>query len=320
MWTNFEHEIWKKLKFFSLENQNEFILSISGGLDSMALLKVMLNLKPKAKFFVAYFHHGDTENHQIQNFRDNCHELIQQTVTVYKINYDVNYITEKSKEVLKSEDDFRAARFRFLNQIQNKHPQALLLTGHHQDDLLETWLLKMIRGVGPQGIESFKFWNGKILRPLLGFAKKEVSDFAKHNDLKWCDDPTNSENLYLRNWIRNQWLPLLEDKIPGSVANLTLSLSRVFENINASDHILDVNYEADKTKAQFSRSEFLSLSHSNQLKALARILRQLEVVFSQGQLEEIIKRLDKNQKDLTFSIADVYWFINAQHVVIQLSL
>ena len=95
------------------------------------------------------------------------------------------------------------------------------------------------------------------------------------------------------------------------------------DEIQKDDEAIAITYEPlknnSKTKAYFDRTEFLQLSHSDQFKTLATALKGIgQREFSQGQLEEIIKRLDKNQKDIIFSVAGVNWFINAQQVMLQL--
>lgn len=318
-WNDFEHSIWKQLKKHGLEGRDSFILAISGGLDSMVLLHALKKLKPKAHFIVAHFHHGDSESKETQTYRDEALQMVKET----SASFGFMFFSGKSLEKLTSEDDFRQKRLQFFSQIQRDYPESLLVTAHHKDDLLETWLLKMIRGTGPESLENFKFWNGKVLRPLLGFTKQELQTYTQTEGLTWLEDPTNQSNDYLRNWLRNEWLRSLAEKVPGSLANLTNSLQRLMDEIHNNDEVIAINYDYSKdnssTKAYFGRTEFLELSHSDQFKTLAKALKGIgQREFSQGQLEEIIKRLDKNQKDIIFSVAGVNWFINAQQVMLEL--
>lgn len=319
-WNDFEHSIWKQLKKHGLEDRESFILAVSGGLDSMVLLHVLKKLKPKAQLIVAHFHHGDSEIKEIQTYRDQALSMVKATAEAANLPF----YSGKSLEKLTSEDAFRQQRLKFFSQIKADFRDGILTTAHHKDDLLETWFLKMIRGTGPEGLENFKFWNGQILRPLLTFTKAELVDYAKTEDLTWLEDPTNQQNDYLRNWLRNEWLQSLAHKVPGALGNLTNSLQRLVDEIQKVDETIVISYESSKnnspTKACFDRTEFLQLSHSDQFKTLATALKGVgQREFSQGQLEEIIKRLDKNQKDLIFSVAGVNWFINAQQVVLELS-
>jgi tRNA(Ile)-lysidine synthase len=320
-WTDFEHRIWKKLKFFSLEKQNQFILAVSGGLDSIVLLKVMLELKPEAEFIVAHYHHGPSTDLQTVQFRDQALELVKNHIEKSSLKHKISLVSERSNIPLNSEDDFREKRRAFLFALKEKYPQAILVTGHHKDDLLETWLLKMLRGTGPHSLENFKFWNQIFLRPLLEFSKSELYDYAERNELIWLEDPSNGNSDYLRNWLRNDWLAALNKKLPSGKANLTDSLSRLIHEIDSNDEAIQITYEFDHdgkaTKGWFNRADYLVLGHSERLKGLACVLKGLgHIDFSQGQLQEIIKRLDKNQKEHTFSVAGVNWFINAEQIMV----
>lgn len=316
MWTDFEHSIWKKLKAFSLHEKESFILAVSGGLDSMVLLQVMQSLKPKAQLIVAHYHHGPSHDSDLLNYRDNTFKLVEQVCAEKKLIF----ISGKSSEILSSEDSMREKRFTFFAEVQKSYPEAILTTAHHKDDLLETWLLKMVRGAGPESLKNFAFWNQKILRPLLDFEKKELKQYANSHGVIWLDDPSNAQNDYLRNWLRNEWLKQLSDKIPGSLVNLTDSLGRLIAEIDSFDENSVINYDSPTpTKGWVLRHEFLLMGHSERLTTLAKLLRGLgQRDFSQGQLEEVVKRLDKNQKDLIFSIAGVNWFINAQQIMVEL--
>jgi tRNA(Ile)-lysidine synthase len=319
-WNDFEHSIWKQLKKHGLEDRESFILAISGGLDSMVLLQAFKKLKPKAQLVVAYFHHGDSDDQEIQTYRDQALQMVKSAAESLKLNF----YSGKALEKLESEDDFRQKRLQFFSQLKADFSESILVTAHHKDDLLETWMLKMIRGTGPESLENFKFWNGKVLRPLLSFTKAELLAFANTEGLTWLEDPTNQQNDYLRNWLRNEWLKNLATKVPGALGNLTSSLQRLIDEIQIDDEVIVITYENSEknnsTKAIFNRTEFLQLNHSDQFKALAMSLKGIgQRDFSQGQLEEIIKRLDKNQKDIIFSVAGVKWFINAQQVMLELA-
>ncbi len=313
-WNDFEHSIWKQLKNENLHECSEFILAVSGGLDSMVLLQAMQKLKPQAQLIVAHFHHGESDDAAIMAYREQAMQMVKS----YCDSSNLKFFPGKSLDKLFSEDEFRQKRLQFFAQVKADFPQSVFATAHHKDDLLETWLLKMIRGSGPEGLENFKFWNRQTLRPLLSFTKAEILSYAKAEELTWVDDPSNQTSDYLRNWLRNEWLKTLADKVPGSLANLTNSFQRLIDEIKDADHLIDINYQNNSTKAIFDRTEFLQLSHSDQFKTLAKSLKGIgQRDFSQGQLEEIIKRLDKNQKDIIFCIAGVNWFINAQQVMLE---
>ena len=304
MWNDFEHRVWKKIKTHDLD-QKKLILTISGGLDSMALLSVISNLNIK-NIVVLHFHHGDSKN---KDYRDQALIVVQKFCSEKNISFEF----EKSEDKLKSEAEFRSARNHFFNL--HKALDSVFVTGHHLDDVLETRLIKMIRGSGADGLKSFSEYNNEIFRPFLDFSKTEIFEYATAKNIKWVDDPTNAESDYLRNWIRNQWLPALDAKQTGGVQNLAKSLDRLLLN---SENQFQTEIAYQSNEIQIKRLWFFSLSTKDQLKVLSICLGYFEnIQFSVGQLEEINKRLDKNQKEHIFEMLGVNWVLNAQQIMLR---
>ncbi len=306
MWNNFEHQIWKKIKAHDLDKK-KLLLTISGGLDSMVLLDVFASLKLK-NIKVLHFHHGEFEN---RDFRDQA----QKNIEDYCRHKKIELIFEKSDQQLSSESDCRYARKKFFDL--QKSTDSVFVTGHHLDDLLETRLIKMVRGTGVDGLNAFMEYNGEIFRPLLDFSKKEILEHAITQKIKWVDDPTNLESDYLRNWIRNQWLPALNDKHPGGVENLAKSIERLLE---FDDHLTDqLTFSGDEI--QIPRLWFFGLSTKDQLKVLSKVASSFKNnEISEGNLQEINKRLDKNQKEHIFELYSMNWVLNAQQIVVRFKI
>ena len=143
-WNDFEHSIWKQLKKHGLETRESFILAVSGGLDSMVLLHAFKKLKPKAQLIVAHFHHGHSDNKEIQTYRDQALQMVKASAEALNLAF----YSGKSLEKLSSEDEFRQQRLKFFSQIKGDFSEGILATAHHKDYLLETWLMKMISGTG----------------------------------------------------------------------------------------------------------------------------------------------------------------------------
>jgi tRNA(Ile)-lysidine synthase len=158
MWNNFEHQVWQKIKNHDLQNKKLF-LAVSGGVDSIALLYVLIQLKLNVNLTVLHYHHGDYQN---KIFRDQSLDLVRKLCLELKILF----VSDKATKELKSESDFREARRLFFQKNTENH---ILVTGHHLDDVLETRLIKMIRGTGAAGLSSFVEYNYKTFRPFLSF-------------------------------------------------------------------------------------------------------------------------------------------------------
>lgn len=318
-WGDFEHKIWALLKLYGLENSGSYLLAVSGGVDSMAMLDVMVRLRPQALIRVAHFHHGDDSVATQLEYRDQVADFVQHKISEMNARKStqglIEYHSEKSSVLLCSEADMRKARWAFLRGLK-KNESEPVLTAHHADDWLETSLLKMIRGTSLEGLAGFQIWNGEIFRPFLSLPKKELLQYANQQKIGYLDDPSNKSHDHFRNWVREKWLVDLESKQPGSVAQLSRSLLQIVDEFHQSS-TFELNFYQQDPQQGLDRAWFLALSRQDQMKAIALYLKSRRIFeFTRGQLEEIIKRLDKNQKDLTFEIIDRKWVINALQIML----
>lgn len=316
MWNNVEHQVWNKLKLHQLENEPTYLLAVSGGLDSMVLLNVMKKVKPQARLIVMHYHHGPGAN---LKYRDECVNLLRQSQSD-RIVIEV----DRSPVELKSENEFREARLAFFEKIKNKYHVPFYLTAHHLDDVLETRLIKMIRGTGLEGLDAFEEWNQRILRPFFDQGKGVLQKYAEEAHLFWVNDPTNEENEYLRNWIRNIWLPQLDQQMPGASENVAKSLQNVIdESASSLDRyaLESPRYvmQADQT-VSIDKLWFFSFSTKDQLSILIRVIKgAFQCDFSTSQIKEVLRRLDKNQNEHIFEVASINWVINAQSIMLKYS-
>ncbi len=107
-----------------------------------------------------------------------------------------------------SEAEARAGRYEFLNKIKQEKNADAIVTAHHQDDVIETMMINMIRGTGWRGLSSLRSHAG-MLRPLLVISKAEIVQYAIDHNLQWREDSTNDDMKYLRNRLRCHVMPRL---------------------------------------------------------------------------------------------------------------
>ena len=164
------------------------ILAISGGIDSVSLLHM---LRSDPDVIVAHFNPG------VRVDSDLDAAFVQQLAKRYHLPF-------KSKKDLLgpscSEAHARSRRYTFLNQLCAKH-NGKIYTAHHQDDLLESIAINLIRGTGWRGLVPFSDPN--IERPLLHLTKKDIYRYASQHGLTFRQDSTNTADSYLRNRVRN---------------------------------------------------------------------------------------------------------------------
>lgn len=319
-WNDFEHQLWKVLTAHDLDQKDSYLLAVSGGIDSMVLMHAMARVKPQARIRVAHYHHGTSKNSEQTKYRDHVADFVKHKISELNQGRNsgpaIEFIFDRSDRELLSEADMRESRWQFLykNRLSLDEP---ILTAHHLDDWFETALLKMLRGTSMEGVAAFQTWNSEIFRPFLNLSKEDLVRYAIQNKIESLDDPSNLNPDYLRNWIREKWLPDLEERQSGSVANMSRSLLGIIEEFQKTS-TFEVKFYEGRIEQGIDRSWFLGLSQQEQLKAIALFLKNNQIFeFTRGQLEEIKKRLDKNQKDLTFEIIGRKWVINASQIMLK---
>lgn len=198
------------------------VLAVSGGVDSVVLLDAVVShrlaelgthLPSCTTIVVTHFDHG---------IRSDSHEdsrLVRELAKKYGLLF------ESTREELGSEASetyARERRYLFLRQVCKKY-NATLVTAHHQDDLIETILINLLRGTSWRGLaamsevsdETFKDPSNTVLRPLLGTTKQRLLEYAQKYNLKWREDSTNADQAYLRNYVRLTMLPTMRRKDPS---------------------------------------------------------------------------------------------------------
>lgn len=307
-----DHHIWKILKAHELQSQG-ILVALSGGLDSVALLVSLRKVHKKIE--AAYFHHGESETNEQSRHRDEaalfCEKLCRRL--------DVPFHLLKNSRFSKSEADLREQRYAALKKCLSQQKLDLLAFGHHRDDLLETRMLRLIRGTGGQGLGAMEVYREVFLRPLLEVSKKELRSYLSAEKIRSLKDPSNKSTDPLRNWLREDWFRSLERKQKGSLRSLARSLETLALEIEKQPKwdLLSQN-EAYSPPGSLSRSFYLSLNRTEQKRLLAQYLLSLgKKNFTQAHLEEIAKRLDNSQKVIMFRVAQQEWLINAEQIKVQ---
>jgi tRNA(Ile)-lysidine synthase len=239
-----------------------YIVAVSGGVDSVALLHMLA--KTDSKLIVAHFDHG---------IRHNSHEdadFVRQLAT----NYDLEYEEERADlGPDASEDQARKARYKFLMKLTEKYHADAVVTAHHQDDVIETSIINLLRGTGRHGLTSLKSRDGMI-RPLLEVPKSELITYAQSQKLDWHEDQTNLDTKYLRNKVRLEIVPKMTIE---QRQEWLLRLQKVAAINEKLDSELQNGLKRGLHKGQpvLSRQWFCMLPHSIAKEILLVILRQI---------------------------------------------
>ncbi|MCB0362380.1 MAG: tRNA lysidine(34) synthetase TilS [Bdellovibrionales bacterium] len=331
-WVNLDHQLLRLLRSIEKESlpfsQMSLLIAVSGGLDSMVLLELLYRLRRilKSELAVAHVYHGGSPSEEEGQIRLKFYERVRERVCEMDIplysnlnSKDLDLDSDPDPGELKSEEEMRDFRYKCLTQwqkefsSQSRKPVYLVLA-HHADDLLETRLIRLIRGTGQKGLRSMRpLWKDR-LRPLLGFQRSDLEAYAYQQRIKWTEDPSNKNEDYLRNWLRGSWLPALESRHQGGVRNLSRSLQRILDQKLGEEFELEKNKEANAGReeetreanefssgASFCRDSFNQMPIEKKRTFIASYLRRQGVrAYGQSHIDEIIKRLDTPRKELTF--------------------
>lgn len=197
----------KYLKNIDLNDDEYVIVGVSSGPDSMALLN-MLKTNLKCKLVCAHINHNIRiqSNEEEEYLRKYCKKenIIFETMKIHSYNQR-NF-----------ENEAREKRYNFYEQLLNKYNSHNLFLAHHGDDLIETIIMKIIRGSNLEGYAGIKTISKqkdyKIIRPLLNLTKKDILKYNEDNNIKYYIDNTNEDIKYTRNRYRKKILPLLKEE------------------------------------------------------------------------------------------------------------
>ncbi len=283
------------------------VLAISGGADSMVLLNTMSRLRPlvKSPLIVTHIHHGSAANLSQLKFRDRAKELVRNECRRMKLPF----YSVKARKKMTGENEFRKFRYAELEKVRKAQGErALIVTAHHSDDLLETQMLRLVRGTTAAGLVGFEFLKGNLLRPFVEHARAEVLEVKTKLKIKVVEDPSNNDFEPLRNWMRHKWLPDLEKKISGGTKALARSLQSLAET--AEPDVQEATIERHLT-----RQKFMALTSSEKRLLVVKYIRSLGVFsYTQGQIEEIVRRLDNRRVDYKFTLLKHVWRVNAEQI------
>ena len=188
-----------------LPSGSNLILCVSGGSDSIALLHLCHQLSRlfRWQLHILHFHHGlrEESDEEARFVRD----LSQRLNLKFHLRTTRDFQSETSGLQEKARNWRRTEALKLREEIRADS----ILTAHHAEDQLETWLLKWLRGAHLSGLQGMSRSDPPFIRPLLDFRKNMLSDFLKENGFEWREDASNQDSKYMRNRVRNELLPLL---------------------------------------------------------------------------------------------------------------
>ena len=258
-----------KTEFHDMMSQvgTQILLAVSGGADSMVMMHDVASLKteyPDKVFMVAYI------DHQLNPSSKQWGQLVIQMAEEYgfpatMISVDVSQFGRNLEFAA------RQARYKALTTL---NPNAIIM-GHHANDRIENFLMKLMRGSGVKGLRSIRpvsdCWinhNIKMLRPLLQITREAIEDYADRTGVAYINDPSNQDNKFDRNWIRNVAWPLIQNRYQIADVNVGRCLEFINEAYDLTQELAEIDYQNVKIKSNELDWQKMQIMSKSRLKNL----------------------------------------------------
>lgn len=211
--------------------EKKLLIAISGGLDSVVLTHLCHDLQLNIALAHCNFKLRGSESDDDETFVLKLANHLGLEVFVEDFDTEMYAKTRKLSVQMAA----RELRYEWFTNLAQNLSFDFILTAHHADDNLETFLINLSRGTGLNGLTGIPEINNNIVRPLLPFSRQELEAYAKANNLKWREDSSNASDKYLRNKLRHHVIPVLKGTTPELLQNFNTTL----KNLNDAAHIVD---------------------------------------------------------------------------------
>ena len=243
-------------------NQSKLLIAISGGLDSVVLTHLCHKLGLNIALAHCNFNLRGNESDTDEDFVLQLAENLELEVFVQRFDTEL-YAKEKKCSIQMAA---RELRYTWFAELAEQLKFDYILTAHHADDNLETFIINFTRGTGLEGLKGIPEVNDKFVRPLLSFSSKDIETYAQVNNMKWRDDSSNKSVKYLRNKLRHEVIPILKEINPSLLQSFQSTLS----NLNDTADIIEESTNAvlkraietiDENHVAFKISEFKNVNN-----------------------------------------------------------
>ena len=303
----FEQAIRRENKTELQQAQSSSVLvALSGGADSVAMLRVLLALGCECRAAHCNFHLRGEESMRDESFvKILCQQL---AVPLVVKDFDVNaHQREHGGSV---EMACRELRYAWFEQERERQGCRLIAVAHHADDQVETFFLNLLRGTGIRGLTGMERLNGNIWRPLLGTSRADIFNYLERIGQDYVTDSTNDENSYRRNRLRNIIIPVIEQQFPQARERILATMDNL-----AHDHSIlqALAAHAIPSTSHINTATLLKNDHAPTL--LYHRIRHMG--FNRSQCEQAVEAAQNGHSGRRFDTPTHIMHINRQSIDIE---
>ena len=302
MWSKVERYINKH----KLLNPNElYIIALSGGADSVALLLLLKNAGFNVHAAHCNFRLRGAESDRDEAF---CAEFCQGLgVELHRAHFDTREYAELHKVSI--EMSARELRYKWFEQLREDIGAAGICVAHHRDDSVETVILNMVRGTGVHGLVGIRPRNGYILRPLLCVSRDEIEGFLTSCGQKYITDSTNLEDEATRNKVRHHIIPELQQLNGKALENI----QRMTERMAAVEELLD----AYKAQTIVRKEDGIAIRKLDVLNDYLLYELLADYGFNSAQASQICDSMRADSVGSVFSSADYDLLVDRECLLVE---
>ncbi|MGB5458336.1 MAG: tRNA lysidine(34) synthetase TilS, partial [Eudoraea sp.] len=228
--------------------ENHFLVACSGGVDSVVLAHLCSLNKMDFSIVHCNFQLRGYESDMDAFFVEDLARKLGKKIYIKDFNTD-SYVNINKVSLQMAA---RELRYRWFEELMKKNKIKTLVTAHHADDNLETFIINLSRGTGIKGLTGIPAKTSNISRPLLIFSRAQIMQFAEIKNISWREDHSNLDKKYLRNKIREDVIPRLRELHPGFLGNYEATRA----NLEGSAALLE-NYLAEIKQELFKKEDDL---------------------------------------------------------------
>lgn len=287
-WTPLHAKIHRTIRSRHLFERNQrLLIAVSGGQDSLCLIKLLLDLQQKWEWHLGVAHCDHRWRPDSQANASHVKNLAQ--------NWGVSFYLQTAHEPLKSEAAARDWRYQALSGIACENQYHCIVTGHTASDRAETLLYNLIRGTGADGLQALTWQrllndNIVLVRPLLEMTRTQTGEFCQEFQLPVWEDSTNQDLKFARNRIRQEVLPYLQENFNPQVES---ALAQTAEILQAEvEYLEQAAYELrQEAMDKKSRDEGGILETPDLLKLNRRVLRKAPLALQRRVMRQVLQEI-----------------------------
>ncbi|GGD40032.1 tRNA lysidine(34) synthetase TilS [Muriicola marianensis] len=215
--------------------EDPVIIACSGGVDSVVLAHLCVQCGVDFALAHCNYNLRGEDSDEDQRFTSDLADSLG--VKYFTISFDT--VAYASTQKLSIQMAARELRYRWFGELISTQGYSWLLTAHHLDDALETFMINLSRGTGIEGLTGIPAESDKVLRPLLPFTREQILAFANEHKIDWREDLSNEDTKYLRNKIRHEVVPRLRELHPTFQRNFRKTLKHLTHTSELLAHFVD---------------------------------------------------------------------------------